>query len=125
MNYVRLATKADFQDTRIRSYRILGKLIAIVNDPDGTFWATEIACKHQNADLTTGKFEGDTVTCPRHFWKYDIRTGECLTHNSAPLRRHALDVRGDELWVSTAPLEGEQERADDDFMPEIVIRRRD
>lgn len=124
MDYVRVATKSDFANTRIKSYRILGKLVAVVKDPDETFWATEIACKHQNADLTTGRFRGDVVTCPRHGWQYDIRSGACLTHNSAPLRRHDLKVVGDELHVSVQALDPEG-TAEDDPMPEIVIRPRD
>lgn len=125
MDYVKLATKSDFRDTRIKSFRVLGKLVAIVKDADGTFWATEIACKHQNADLTTGRFRGDTVTCPRHGWTYDIRSGECLTHSSARLRRHGLKVIGEELHVSVHAIEPEAEMTDEDAMPEIVIRPQD
>jgi nitrite reductase/ring-hydroxylating ferredoxin subunit len=121
--YVRLGSVGDFQGVRIKSYRMLGRLVGIVREPDGTFWATEIACKHQNADLTTGRFEGDEVTCPRHGWKYDIRTGQCLNQNSAPLRRHHLRRIGDELHVSVHPIEAEvPPESPDDAMPEIVFR---
>jgi nitrite reductase/ring-hydroxylating ferredoxin subunit len=125
MDFVRLATVNDFRGVRIKSFRILGRLVAIVREPDGTFWATEIACKHQNADLATeGEWEGNIVTCKRHFWKYDLRTGQCLNQNSVPLRRHALKRIGDELHVSLNPIEPEQSPPDDDPMPDIVFRKR-
>lgn len=125
MDYIKLATIHDFRAVRMRSYRVLGKLVAIVKDADGTFWATEIACKHQNADLTTGRFQGDVVTCPRHGWKYDLRSGACLTHNSAPLRRHDLKRIGEELHVSVRPINSDTEEDAEEPMPEIVIRPRD
>lgn len=122
MDYIRIAKVSDFDDITIKSYRIFARLIAIVKDPDGTFWATEIACKHQYADLTEGRFKGDKVTCPRHGWIYDIRSGLCLNQNSAPLRKHGLKQEGNDLLVSVAPLEEEQDDWADDPLP--VMRRR-
>ena len=122
MDFIKLAKVGDFDDRRIKSYQIVGKFIAIVKDPDGTFWATEIACKHNNADLTTGRFNGDEVVCSRHGWKYNIRTGECLNQKAAPLRRHALQVKGDDLLVSIHPIEAELPEDDDDLF-EVVIRK--
>ena len=76
MQFIKLAKVGDFAEIRIKSFQVLGKFIAIVREQDGSFYATEIACKHNNADLTTGRFEGDVVTCSRHGWKYNIRTAE-------------------------------------------------
>lgn len=119
--YIKLAKVSDFRSRRIQSYRILGKYVAIVKERNGAFYATEIACKHNNADLTTGHFRGDVVTCPRHGWIYDIRSGECLNQNSAPLRRHDLRIEGEDLYVSIAPIESND--TDDDDMPEIEFRK--
>ena len=123
MEFIRLASVTDFNSQRIQSYRILGKFIAIVKDPDGSFYATEIACKHNNADLTTGKFRGDIVTCSRHGWVYNIRTGECLNHSSSPLRRHALKIEDDEIFVAVAPDEPRDADSDAPF-PEITFRNK-
>lgn len=121
MQFIKLAKTGEFSETRIKSFQILGKFIAIVREPDGSFYATEIACKHQNADLTTGRFEGDLVTCARHGWKYNIRTGECLNQNAAPLRRHALKVEGEDLLVSIAPVEPEPPE-EDDHLFEVIVK---
>jgi nitrite reductase/ring-hydroxylating ferredoxin subunit len=125
VDYVRLASVSDFRGVRIKSFRLLGRLVAIVREPDGTFWATEIACKHQNADLAAeGRWDGDVVTCSRHFWKYNLRTGQCLNQPAAPLRRHDLKRIGDELHVSVEPISVDPD-GDDDPMPEIVFRPRE
>jgi nitrite reductase/ring-hydroxylating ferredoxin subunit len=105
MDYVKLAKVADFENRRIKSYKLLAKAVAIVKEADGSFYATEIGCKHNNADLTTGRFRGDIVTCPRHGWEYNIRTGECLNQNSARLRKHGLKVEGDTILVSLRPID--------------------
>ena len=125
MDYIRLAYVRDFDKIRMKSYRVMGKLVAILRERDGSFWATEIACKHQNADLITeGRWDGDTVVCSRHFWKYNIRTGQCLNQNSAPLRRHGLKVIAGELHVSVQPIE-ENSGPEEEPMPEIIIRPKD
>lgn len=123
MDYIKLAHRDDFDKIWIKSYQVLGKFIAIVKERDGSFYATEIACKHNNADLTTGEFKDSVVRCPRHGWVYDIRTGECLNHDSAPLRRHELKIEGDEFYVSITPVEADTPSNDDFDMPEIVINK--
>lgn len=104
MNFIKLAKVSDFDNRWIKSYSILARKIAIVKESNGEFYATEIACKHQNADLTEGRFDGDLVTCPRHGWVYNIRTGECITHNSTPLRRFPLKIEEGVIYVSPTPL---------------------
>jgi nitrite reductase/ring-hydroxylating ferredoxin subunit len=118
--FIKLAKLSEFASRRMKSFQILGKFVAIVKDHDGSFYATEIACKHNNADLTTGQFRGDVVTCPRHGWVYNIRTGECLNQPSTPLRRHALKIQGGDIYVSVAPIEHDE--AEPDEMPEIQFR---
>lgn len=105
IKWVRLAKTTDFQSTRWRSYSVMARKVGIVKRPDGTFYAIEVSCKHQNWDLTTGALEGDIATCPRHFWKYNIATGECLTHDSTRLRPYALKVENDDIFVSLLPIE--------------------
>jgi len=105
MQYVKIAKVTDFDDIRFKKFKILARNVAIFKDSEGVFFATEISCKHQNWDLTTGKFEGDIVTCPRHQWVYNIRTGDCLTHDSTRLRRYGLKVEGDDILITLTPIE--------------------
>lgn len=103
--YVKIAKVSDFDGVRYRKYKLLARNVAIFRDPDGSFFATEISCKHQNWDLTTGKFEGDIVTCPRHQWVYNVRTGDCLTHESTRLRKYGLRVEDDDVYITLLPVE--------------------
>jgi nitrite reductase/ring-hydroxylating ferredoxin subunit len=105
MKFVKAAKVHEFDTKRFKRLNIMARKLAVFKDGDNAFFATEVSCKHQNWDLTTGPLEGDILTCPRHHWKYNIRTGQCLNHDSTPLRRYAVKVEGDDVLVSLHPLE--------------------
>jgi nitrite reductase/ring-hydroxylating ferredoxin subunit len=47
-------------------------LVALV---EGRPYAVQDACRHRQASLLTGVLRDGVVTCPSHFWQYDVRTG--------------------------------------------------
>lgn len=105
MDFIKIANVNDFLDKHIKSYTIMGKKVGIVRQENGDFFAIEVGCKHQSADLTEGEIKGYVATCPRHQWKYDLLTGECLTHDSTNLRRHALKIEKGNIFISLRPIE--------------------
>lgn len=105
MEYVKIATTADFAVATVKSFSLFGKKVAILRRDDGSYHAIEAACKHQGADLTTGEIHGSIATCPRHQWQYDLESGACLNHDSLPLRKYGLRVEGDVILVSLRPLD--------------------
>ncbi len=105
MRYVKLAKTTDFSKTSLKSFSIMGKRLSIIKRKDGSFYAIEIGCKHQGADLSAGVRDGSVVTCPRHGWRYDLETGECENHDSPKLRRHDLLIEGETIKVALTPVE--------------------
>jgi nitrite reductase/ring-hydroxylating ferredoxin subunit len=105
MESIAIARISDFDKISIKSYSILGRKVGIIKRDDGSYYATEAACKHQGADLTAGTIENNIATCPRHKWQYDLETGQCLNHDSPPLRRFLLVIDNDTIKISTAPVE--------------------
>jgi nitrite reductase/ring-hydroxylating ferredoxin subunit len=102
--FVKVARLAELEGAPLKAVTLLGKRVAILRRGDGGLAALEMSCKHQGADLTAGRFEGGAVTCPRHGWRYDLETGECLNQPlSPPLRRHAVRVEGDAILVCVTP----------------------
>jgi len=69
MDYIRIAKINDFKNKHIKSFSLFGKKIGVIKPKDNSFYAIEISCKHQGADLTAGKIEGTVATCHRHQWK--------------------------------------------------------
>ncbi|HEY8453110.1 MAG: Rieske 2Fe-2S domain-containing protein [Micromonosporaceae bacterium] len=50
-------------------------------------WYVQRRCPHLKADLSRfAKIEGDTLTCQMHGWRFDLRTGRCLTSVGKTLR---------------------------------------
>lgn len=103
LQLIKAATLSELKQNREKTISVLGKRVAIFLEPGGRLRAIEVTCKHHGADLTTGKRHGSVVTCPRHGWQYDLVTGECLKGNSPPLRPHAVELRGEDVWVSLFP----------------------
>ena len=44
-------------------------------------------CPHQTTDIPHLALEGHTLTCPKHQWAFDIRSGDCIAKGNSPLRR--------------------------------------
>lgn len=42
-------------------------------------------CPHQSTDIPLA-LEGATLTCPKHGWRFDVRTGACTAQGDRPLR---------------------------------------
>ena len=103
--YITVAKIDDFEEVTIRSYTIFGKKIGVIKQHDGSFYAIEVACKHQGADLTKGKVVDFVATCHRHQWQYDLITGECLNHDFPPLRRYPLIVENEKIKISFTPVD--------------------
>ena len=55
-------------------------------------YVIERYCPHRKADLSVfGECEGDVLVCTLHGWKFDLRTGRCLTAEDRPLRVRRAD----------------------------------
>ena len=44
-------------------------------------------CPHQGTDIPAAALQGQTLTCPKHEWAFDVRSGECLAEGRSGLRR--------------------------------------
>lgn len=67
-----------------------GKVIAVCGD-----------CPHQDTPLAEGSLIGSVLTCPVHFWQWDVESGEMLGPAELPLPSY--DVREDEGQVFIRP----------------------
>ncbi|MCA0329553.1 MAG: Rieske 2Fe-2S domain-containing protein [Actinobacteria bacterium] len=71
-------------------------LVALV---EGRPYAVEDACRHRQASLLTGVVRDGVVTCPSHFWQYDLRTGSRVDTLGEPLPAYPVTVVGDEIEI--------------------------
>jgi len=59
-----------------------GRELALYNI-GGEFYAIENFCPHKGAPLADGHINAHAVECDWHGWRFDLRTGACLTNRSA------------------------------------------
>ncbi|MGB7925080.1 MAG: Rieske 2Fe-2S domain-containing protein [Pyrinomonadaceae bacterium] len=57
----------------------------------GEFYAIENFCPHKGAPLADGQLCGHTVECDWHGWRFDVRTGHCLT-NAATVEPYTVFI---------------------------------
>ena len=102
--FVFVAYVQDFTNGAPKTVRIMGKPVSAFQREDGTYFAREMGCKHQGADLSTMPIQGNTITCSRHGWKFDLTTGHCINRDAPPLREHETALENDAVFVSLFPV---------------------
>ena len=62
-----------------------------------TYQVYDSRCPHQSTNIPQLALQGNTLTCPKHQWAFDIRSGECIKTGDSPLRRWPSKVEGGRL----------------------------
>lgn len=63
----------------------------------GEFYAVDNSCPHRGSPLAEGNLCGAAVECDWHGWRFDLRTGACLTHSSPPVETHEVVI--EDGWI--------------------------
>lgn len=82
-----------------RSLEIEDQVIAVFHT-EGGFFAIDDTCSHAQASLAEGDLRGDTVTCPRHGGRFDVRTGRATGLPAhAPVRSYPVKIEDGIVYV--------------------------
>jgi nitrite reductase/ring-hydroxylating ferredoxin subunit len=92
----------DLPPGTMRRVEVAGRALCLGND-DGTLFALDDACLHKGGSLAAGMLRDGCVTCPMHWWRYDVRTGRLVAHEAATATyRVRVDAAG-RVVVSVPP----------------------
>lgn len=80
----------------------VGTQPVIVSHTDAGVQCFQNACAHMGWPLDNGAIADGILTCPSHGFRYDLRSGECLTAPEVQLEVHAVRVIGDRVEVRLA-----------------------
>ena len=92
---------ADLPADEVRRVDCDGRSLFVTRDADGGVRVYDSRCPHQSTDIPHLALEGTTLTCPKHHWAFDIRSGECIRTGNTPLRRwesRVADGRLQAFW---------------------------
>lgn len=56
-------------------------------------------CPHQVTNIPHLALEGTHLTCPKHQWAFDIKTGECVEKGNRPLKRFKAKIENGRLYA--------------------------
>lgn len=77
-----------------------GRLKIAVCNVDGTFYAIEDVCTHDDGPLGEGTLRGKEVECPRHGARFDVRTGAVVRMPAiVPVRTFPVKVEGGQVLI--------------------------
>jgi nitrite reductase/ring-hydroxylating ferredoxin subunit len=72
----------------------------LVYNVDGEFYCTDEQCTHRECSLAEGSFLGQIVTCPCHFTRFDVTSGEVLNAPATvPLPTYPVKLEGNRILV--------------------------
>jgi nitrite reductase/ring-hydroxylating ferredoxin subunit/alkylhydroperoxidase/carboxymuconolactone decarboxylase family protein YurZ len=89
------AALADGQTTRVDSH---GRGLFISREGD-TFAVFDSHCSHQRTDIPLAALDDCTLTCPKHQWTFDVKTGACHKSGGTPLQQYPAKVEGGRVMV--------------------------
>ncbi len=71
----------------------------------GKWSAVGSLCPHQNASLDGAPAEGGSVTCRRHGYRFDLKSGDCLTVGGYGIPVFDVSIDADTVYVSVREFE--------------------
>jgi 3-phenylpropionate/trans-cinnamate dioxygenase ferredoxin subunit len=104
MTQQRICAESDLPVGQKQAFKAGNETVVLYHLEDG-FFATERSCTHTFAPLERGKIvDGDTVQCPLHRARFDIRTGEVKQWANFPPGIQLLNVARGEKALRTFPV---------------------
>lgn len=99
VGWVRAASRGELAPGEVIGVEVAGRAIAIY-DSDGNLFATDNVCTHAYARLSDGWLDGETIECPLHAARFDIRTGRVLDPPATEdLKTYPVRVVGGEIQI--------------------------
>ena len=98
-NYYTVAKIADLSPGQMKSFEVNGQSVLIVNW-EGTFFATQDLCTHDDGTLADGELIGGEIECPRHGAHFDLRTGRATLPAAMPIKTFPVKIEGEQILVA-------------------------
>ena len=91
-SFVAVCDAAELQGDELRSVEVDGVPVLLARSQAGEICALASTCTHMGGPLAEGSREDDTVTCPWHGSRFDLRTG-AVVEGPAVFAQPCLEAR--------------------------------
>lgn len=89
---------AEIAEGEVKRVDTATRTVFVYREGDG-FKVYDSHCPHQVTNIPHLALEGLTLTCPKHQWKFDIRTGACIEKGKHPMKSFETKVAGERLMA--------------------------
>ena len=97
MAFVKVGKVAGVPPGTAKVYEVRDRFVAVCN-VDGSFFAVDDVCTHDEGSLDQGELDGFEIECPRHMARFDVRTGEVKAMPAVvPIDTFGVRVEGDDI----------------------------
>lgn len=104
--FVRVASVDELPPGTGKAVTVNDRRIALFN-VDGTFYAIDDSCTHEEASLAQGSLYGDIVACPKHGSRFNVRTGRVLSLPAViPVNTYPVKVEEGQVYLLPEPQKG-------------------
>jgi 3-phenylpropionate/trans-cinnamate dioxygenase ferredoxin subunit len=97
--FVKVAETREIPPGRMKVVTVHGERVTVAN-AQGNFFAFSDSCTHDGGPLCEGELDGEAVTCPWHFSRFNIRTGEVIDSPAhEPVRSYPVRIENEAVLV--------------------------
>lgn len=99
LKWHRVGTVGEIQDEEMLTL-VVDELHILVYDVEGTYYATDGLCTHEQAPLVDGYLDEDIIECPKHNARFHVCTGKALRRPAKEnLNTYPVKVEASELFI--------------------------
>ena len=102
----RVAATSNIPTGEVRVVQCGARSLAVSN-VDGTLYAIDNRCTHDNGPLGEGRLRNGRILCPRHGAAFDARTGRVLSLPAVKdVAAYEVTVAGDDVYIDCSDAGG-------------------
>ena len=81
-----------------KAVNVNGQELLLINIK-GEIFACENECPHQGSPMNSGIVKDGYISCPRHGFRFDLKSGKCLDNPAYTFKIYPVQLQGDEIHV--------------------------
>jgi len=86
-----VAAVNEVKDGEVSYFNVDGRSLFIYREKE-QFAVYDSRCPHQVTNIPHLALEGSRLTCPKHQWAFDIKSGKCIEKGNRPLKRFEAKI---------------------------------